>query len=552
MDTVKVVEPRVNVKHDVEKSHVVLMGGRRVTEQAYPSNNWQGLGQKPLQMSYTIEPPSNQTIVDRYMKVRCYFEISCDQDLQLGTNDALRQYPIASLTENINVQINGAGINDNLGEKVHAYLCYGNDNAERQKSSSTTPNAPDAFQEYADWQTYGSAKNPLANYGENSFDPRGGFPVEMIDSKTFRVVVTEGLLLSPFFSGVGNQEEGFVNIDKFLINFRFKNNLSQILSHSSAGNAITEVNVSMYQAPEILVNYITPDLTTPIPSSQILPYHSSQDYIKVLPTLLPGASTNIIGDTVRLNQVPRRVYVFCRHQRSTSEHTTSDSFLRIDRCNVMWNNESGVLNTASTQDLFELSKRNGCNLSWSQWYKYRGSVLCIELGKDIGLGDNEAPGVVGNYTIQISLDVTNTSTENFTAECYMVFMMEGTMTIMPGSAVTSLANLTPDVVLASKMSPEVSHVEHNSLQGGGFFSGLKNFVNKVAHGVSSVANVAGKIAGPVLSVVPGAAPVLSAIQTAGKVADVASNLTGGSYAGGRLAGGRIAGGRMSRRHLKQY
>jgi hypothetical protein len=40
METVKVIEPRVNVKPDSEQNHVVLQGAMRVTEQVNPADSW--------------------------------------------------------------------------------------------------------------------------------------------------------------------------------------------------------------------------------------------------------------------------------------------------------------------------------------------------------------------------------------------------------------------------------------------------------------------------------------------------------------------------------
>jgi hypothetical protein len=68
IETVKVMEPRVAVKSDVEKNHIVLMGGQRVTEQVAPADSWGSVGQKPVQALWTINPPSTQTIVDRRMR----------------------------------------------------------------------------------------------------------------------------------------------------------------------------------------------------------------------------------------------------------------------------------------------------------------------------------------------------------------------------------------------------------------------------------------------------------------------------------------------------
>lgn len=549
METIKVIEPRVNVKADVEKNHIVLMGGNRVNEQINTADSWGSVLGQPVQALWTINPPSTTTVVDRYMKIRTYFEITTDADLQLGTNDALRQFPVSSLCDVLTVQINGESISDNLADKLHALLCYGNSREDRQQSVSTTATAPDAYQQYSDWTQYGSAKNPLADYGESTYDPRGGFPVQP-DATTplrkFRVVLTEPILMSPFLSGFGQQDEGFINVNQINISYRWKSDLSQILSHSSAGNNITNVSVSMYQAPEILTTFITPDLTQQLPQIQILPYHKSQDYIKSVQTLVDGASARVISDSIKLSQIPRKLYLFCRHQRNTANQNTSDSFLKIERLSILWNNQSGLFSSATEQDLYEISRRNGLNLSYPQWAKYRGGVFCLEFGKDIGLADNEAPGVQGQYTIQIQMDVRNVSGEDFTAEFYQVFLMEGTFSIGENFGRASLGNLTQQAVLASKMSPELDYNHYQSLQGGSFWSSLKGFVNKIARGVQTGVGYAEKIAPAVVGAFPELTPLAAALPLFKQVAGGVRSATGG-----RMAGGRIAGGRMSRKTMRK-
>ena len=530
LNTIKVVEPRVAIRADDEKNHVVLYGGQRVTEQVAPADSWGTPGGKPVQALWTINPPSTQTIVDRRVRARCYFEVTTDQDLQIGTNDALRQFVIGSLTDVLTVQINGETISDNVADKFHAMLCYGNDAQSRQGVNSMSPSMPDGYQEYKDWATYGSAKNCLASYGETGLDQgRGGFPIEVINARTFRVVVTEPLYMAPFLTGFEHQDEGFVNVNQMNIAIRWKTQLSQILSHSSLGNAITSVDVSMYQAPEILTTFITPDLTEKIPQLQILPYSKPQEYIKSVETLTPGASTRVISDSIKLSQIPRKLYLFCRHQRANSNQNTTDSFLRIDRLSILFNNQSGLFSSASEQDLFAISKSNGLNLSYPQWRNYRGGVFCAEFGKDIGLLDTEAPGTQGQYTIQIQMDVTNASDQNFSPEFYTVFVNEGTFSISEQFARASLGNLSPASVLSAKESQELSHHHYEQIQGSGFFSSLKNVINKVASGVQSVLPVAEKVVG---AVAPEFAPILAGVGTA---ANVAKGLTGGGKTGGRLA-----------------
>ena len=541
METIKVIEPRVNVKPDVEKNHAVLMGGLRYNEQVNVADSWGNPSTKPIQALWNIFPPSTQTIVDRFMKVRCYFEVTTDADLQLGTNDAVRQYPISALCDVLTVQINGESISDNLGDKLHAMLCYG-DRAELNKSMSMSASAPDNYQEYSDWATYGSAKNPLSEYGEASaHDPRGGFPMEVISPTKFRVVVTEPVLISPFYNGEGCQEEGFVNVQQFNISYRWKTDLTKILSHSSLGNAITSVDVKMYQAPEILTTYITPDLTQPIPQLQVLPYHKPQEYIKAQTpsALAAGASYQATSDSIKLSQIPRKMYVFARHERSSSDYTTSDSFLALERLDVLWNNQSGLFSQASSQELYEISRRNGCNLSYPQFSKYRGSVFCCEFGKDIGLLDNEAPGVQGQYTIQVRPTFKNTGTNAFTADFYVVMLNEGTFSIAENMGRASLGNLTPQAVLSSKQGDELHYQEYENLQGGSFFSKLKNVVNKISRGVQKGAQVAEKYAPLATAAVPELAPLAAALPSISRAAGSVRRMSGGRFVGGKLSSDRI-------------
>jgi hypothetical protein len=296
----------------------------------------------------------------------------------------------------------------------------------------------------------------------------------------------------------------------------------------------------MYQAPEILTTFITPDLTQQIPALQVLPYAKTQEYIRQMPVLQPAGtagntdSTTIVTDTIRLSQVPRRVYLFARHQRALSNQNTTDSFCSIDNLSILWNNQSGLLSSASAQDLYRISADNGCNLTWPQFSKYRGSVICLEMGKDIGLLDNQAPSVMGQYSLQVTARVSNHSTATFTGEFFLVVQNQGTFSISENFARASLGNLTEAMVLSAKQSPEIHHLTYEQLQGGSFFSGLRNIVHKIARGVQRVAD--SRFAkGLVGTLAPEFSSTLAGV---GKVAGMASRATGSGVSGGAVSGGR--------------
>jgi hypothetical protein len=541
METIKVMSSVINVKSDVEQNHLVHLGCQRFTPQVLTAQSFQVSPSQPVQTSFVYNPPSLQSIVDRQMYVRAYIDITTDQPMVLGVEDCLRQFPLSSIVEVSTISINGESVSDNTQSKLHALLTYGNTPADRDRSSSVSPCQPDQYQQYSSWTTLGSARNVACFYGENSAEQsRGGFPVEVISPTRIRAVVCEPIFVSPMVQGLsGTAQEGMVNVNEFTLNLRHSSNVGRVLSHSTNGNAITAVSVSFYQAPELLISVYTPDLLQRIPELQILSYSKPNEYIRQMSPILAGASQNVFSDTIRLSQIPRYIYLFARRSDATSTFATADSFCSIENISVQWGNDSGLLSSATKQQLYEINRRSGSNLSWAQWSQYRGSVLALELGRDIGLQSFEAPGVNGAYTIQVQVNFKNQSNSTFTGQFYLVTLNQGTFSISPNTARSSLGGLTPEQVLASRNSPEMTRDNYEGLHGGSFWSSLKNIVNKVATAV---------------------APALTAYNPAlGSIATGVAGLTSGSGmgmnqavmsalpSGGRRVGGMMDSGRVRRR-----
>jgi hypothetical protein len=81
-----------------------------------------------------------------------------------------------------------------------------------------------------------------------------------------------------------------------------------------------------------------------------------------------------------------------------------DSFLCIAGVSINFNNQSGILSSATQQDLFRYSVENGSNQSYSEWIgaanvpdnvsgcgrriATSGSLLILEFGKDIQLTES--------------------------------------------------------------------------------------------------------------------------------------------------------------------
>lgn len=541
MNTIKVQDPRTAVRSEDEKLHSVLQGGLRYQQKVLPSTSWGSPNQTPTTANFVYNSNSTKNIVDRFFRVRAYLKVECETGpFLVGQHDALRQFPLASIMENIVCQINQESISDRVADKVHALHCYG---PKKYTSNSVSPDYPDNYQEYNDWQTYGSAKNPLASYGESDGlqDHRGGFPIVVApDGKSFTAEITEPLFLSPFYNGHGGQVEGFTNVNEVNITITWLSRIARVISHSAGGNALGNVSVSMTQAPELLITEITPDLTQPRLLAQSLPYNKLSQFPLSQPVIPAGTSITMSSESFKLSQIPSCMWVFVRHKRQTSSQDTADAFCGLKNLRLTWNTET-LFSSATQQDLYEMSVRNGCNLTWQQFSKYRGSPICLSFGDQIGLIDGEAPGVRGQYTLRVEVDAENLSTADFDPELFVVFNYQGSFTLMENTASAKVGLLTPEDVLASSQSMvEMPYESWKNLQGAGFWSSLKNIVGKVSSGVGHAADIASKVL-PELGM---GQQYMPAIARAGKVAGIVGKATGGGMVGGRMRGRGMTGGKM--------
>jgi hypothetical protein len=143
---------------------------------------------------------------------------------------------------------------------------------------------------------------------------------------------------------------------------------------------------------------------------------------------------------------------------------------------VTWQNQQ-LLSQATTQDLFNMSIKNGCNMSWSQFIGRTGSVLAVDFGLDLGLAPNQAPGSLGNYQLGLTCNFTNTSSQAILPTLYVVVVAEGAFNMTDGSCSHSLGVLSPDDILRGEIMPIGSYRRSEDIYGGKF-EFLKSFMSK--------------------------------------------------------------------------
>jgi len=85
---------------------------------------------------------------------------------------------------------------------------------------------------------------------------------------------------------------------------------------------------------------------------------------------------------------------------------------------ITFNNKTGLLSSATKDQLWDLSRSNGLQQEYEEWVgrnvyeddtdvELLGGILCIDPAKDLSLTDGNAPGVKGNNQLSVSATIRN-------------------------------------------------------------------------------------------------------------------------------------------------
>lgn len=517
ISTVRSVDPKCDLNED--KKYVVRSGGESITYQVFPSQ-----GTSSDNQTITIQVPNVSTITNRYLLIKHYVLYTftgADQGsplLQMGVNDGIKAFPVLGNCTALNMRIGNSTVSIQPNEIIQPIARFW-DKKLRQSCMSTTPNGLDTYQQYIDWFNYqtsgvglGSEKNVLARWGEGE-DNRGDFGGLTVltntnTAATVRLVDTSPLFISPLVlsSDCGAGLVG-ANTLQFTLNYA---NLAAGWAHSGAGNAITALTASFYQAPEILTMFITPNQ---IDKYQI--YDMARFYMwpymdmgeiqqTAAKSVAAGAAATFNLSTFAINTIPNKLMVYVRRQVADRTYLTTDCYARIDSVNVTFNNTSNILSGASVQDLYNISAKNGLDMSWTQYNKFSSGPLCLKMGDDIYLRPDQAPGLLTQSTISLQITCTNLSFEAVNYVLYCIPMQEGIFQNDRGNFSHDIGVLSKEDVIVAQQLPKLSFsYEGADMVGGNFWDSFKSGFNSVFNPILDVAR----------QVIPLAAPAVNAYKS---------------------------------------
>lgn len=501
------VDPRIDFSQD--GVFAIGAAGERVTYRNIQTQNFSASN-----ISITDKQSMGVAIASKWF-MRVTFEVDFAgiaplgaNLIQLGSNDAARFMPLTSITKTITVDLNDEKFTTGINDYYDALLRYNESDDAMGFDFSTCPSFMDTYQSYNDYTVYGSALNPLGNYGENSIQEplRGGFDYQFVtpnpvgDGVTpgtckIRFTTREPVLLSPLTWGHYNTK-ALIGIKSFAVNYDFDSNLRRIWSHNSA-NGVVDFNVTsvvpIFSALELI--YITPKSTIPVFPVQRYPLAGVYKVTKALGSVPAGGTLQVTAsDSMPLYGVPKRVYIFARRSNESRTFNDPDVYASIDKLSIYFNNVDGSFSQASQQQLYQVSRENGYRRPFQAFSKHEGSVMCIDFAKDMPLLPNEGVGSNENIQFQYNFSLTNPSAGSINYTLFTIVIFEGVMTIRNGVIIRELNIVSPKDIVDSQilqMLPYEREIDYYAV-GGAFGSNARKLMKRVADVKDKVVDVGQK------------------------------------------------------------
>jgi hypothetical protein len=489
------------------------------------ANSYSGSG-----VNWSFNTQSEQVAIDRRMYGEVQFKVTFTGTSPLGqpllnsNHDAPRAFPLASITNSLKATVNGSSVEVQYADTLQALLRYNTEFEQTQYDLSGTPTFLDNYQVYSD--AVASAQNPLADYANSGYKRgRGAFRIDSIvnpvsvdgvtpTTSVVTFTVIEPLLLSPFLYRSEKLDTALIGVRNMTVQYSFlASQLERVWSHDATNpgvtisSVLTEIGPGATAPPKLHVLYLTPPVldTSMVPANIVYDYCKYDTYVNSQNvTLGAGASQLFNNNAIQLSTVPKSIYIYACLNNSDKTYTTTDTFFKINSISLQYLNVSGQLSSATAWDLFQLSVKNGCKLTWEEWQGQTnnlstggaiglcGGVLKIDT-EDLAIPDNVASGMNLSSQLAYSINITNTSSVPKSVQIVTILVYEGLMNIstQDGSMITEIGVINTRDVLETRISgPWVPYSKKLDMVGGSFFDKLKSFGRDVLEGVKSVLPVA--------------------------------------------------------------
>lgn len=519
MANIKTCDPIIDL--NLEHKSVILETGSSVQYRPYPATNFTATGGVT---QWNIAIPSNRCFTDRCFYLDCEVSVTWAGSGAAQFNagyDSLRAYPLANCMINPSINFQNAGITQRVQEFINALLWYHD-----HKYYGIAPTYMDRFQLYSD--AVATSRNPMGLF-ENTPETqqRGAFPPSSLSivsttSATAVYRIVEPLFVAPLVDEA-DDGLGITNLTQIAIELPWSD-LSRMVSHTDfSGQTLSSVTVTFTRAPIMWLRHVIPrnPVARPImyAHQQIISYPTSAG------SLAANATATVQCNNIQLDRVPKKVYVFACPPVASKTYNSTDTFCAITNLSVQYDNIPNQLSTASPQILYEISRENGCKMTYPEWSGLAvntegtgflgtvGSVFCGRFGTNIIA--NGTPSDVYPTNLQIQATIKNVNqTTTLAVNVYVVVVFDSKMIIDVDGLVKIENGINHS--LPSTYAPMTTVRKFEG-------SGFKNVMKKIWTGFKPFLPL-------ILDIIPKVIPLLGLGEGSGPI--------GGAHVAGASVGGR--------------
>ena len=513
-----------------ELNFAVESGAASTTYQQFPASSVSSSS-----MIFQVQVPSENIVLGRDPLLRSSIEFTMtvsnvptgQKYLNYGLSDSFMPFPLSSLMTTATAQINNTTTSVNLQDVLPQFQRLNND-VLTQKYNNMTPCMPDMnYAQYADMvNTSSNVMGAYSNAGyNNGLVPRGAFPAEITYTQydlstnlpidpaddnniskddvnycviTVKAIVSEPLFLSPFtWCEPEHNAQGLLGVNNMNFNFSMDSTMKRLWS--SANLQSTDPNAPYYtvmkaginggnlfaESPSLLFKFLSTQPSDKVETKNVCPYMDFPRYLTSQANatdIVAGGTSTLTSSNLQINQIPDK-FVICVRKPMTSQGLgDSNSFLAIKSVSLNFNNQSGLLSSASQQDLWRMSQENGSEQSWYEFsgqaydnnaggtgagiVQTVGSLLVISPPKDMSLPDYLTSGSLGNFNLQFSVSVKNNAAEDIRPEICVIAVNSGLFVTQQGVSSIYTGVLTREAVLNAKSKEAVPSKQVERIVGG--------------------------------------------------------------------------------------
>ncbi len=237
------------------------------------------------------------------------------------------------------------------------------------------------------------------------------------------------------------------------------------LADLSTLNTIPAYTAVIDKGSKLLVRYM--EASSELEHVLNLPYLSYNRILKQASEAITPSVNKVY--TISFDQISQDIipaYGIIQVKRSLDDRTVSylaDSCYPIDKVSITLGNKPGLLSNATPEQLWQMSVRNGLDVSWDEW-RYRGQcIVLFKFGEDIG---GLVPGASAMMRMQIKVDFKNpyTLTAGYKTDAELFLVTPGMLTLMPNAMNLQLGINDNSALEEAKFNP-VSFDSEDGLTG---------------------------------------------------------------------------------------